>query len=316
MDQNGGDGVGRIVFADAFNFAEESYRELAAVAEIVRCDLDDRPGLMAAVGDAEIVVAEYARVDEALMAAAPRLRGVVVYGVGTDHIDLEAAAARGLTVRNTGGANANAVAELTFGLLLNCLRGIHRADRYVRAGGWTSGQSGALPDFFHGTELRGRVLGLVGFGNIGRRVAEIAAGFGMVPFHWQPRPAAGSAVPYLELGDLIARADVLSVHCSLNGESRGLLSRERLGAMKRGAVLLATSRGGIVDEEALADLLESGHIAAAGLDVFADEPILRSSPLLGAPNVVLTPHIGGSTAEAETEIARKIVGICREMLGV
>ena len=128
----------RIVLADTFNFAKESYEALSAMAEVVWCG--SRPGLLKAVGDADIVVTEYARVDEALMTAAPRLRGIVVYGVGTDHIDLEVAAARGISVRNTSGANANAnaVAELTFGLLLSCLRGIHKSDRYIRSGEWTS----------------------------------------------------------------------------------------------------------------------------------------------------------------------------------
>ena len=149
----------RIVLADAFNFAKESYEALSAMAEVVWCD--SRPGLLKAVGDADIVVTEYARVDEALMTAAPRLRGIVVYGVSTNHIDLEAAAARGISVRNTSGANANAVAELTFGLLLSCLRGIHKADRYIRSGEWTNRQSGSLPELFHGAELYGRTLGII-----------------------------------------------------------------------------------------------------------------------------------------------------------
>ena len=307
----------KIVLADAFNLSEEAYKKLISMAEVVRCDLNDRPALIAAVRDADVVVAEYAKINREIMDAAPQLKGIVVYGVGKNHIDLVAAAERRIEVANTAGANADAVAELTFGLLLNCVRRIHEADRYIRDARWQSGESAALPESFHGTELRGKSIGIVGYGNIGRRIAGIARGFGMVPYFWQPRPPKSEdETRFLSsLEELLSSVDILSVNCPLNEESRGLLSRERLGVIKKGVVLIATSRGNIVDEDALIELLASGHIAAAGLDVFASEPLPANSPLLSAPNVVLTPHIGGSTHEAEANISREIALQCKKMLG-
>ena len=305
----------KIVLADAFNLSEEAYEKLLSLAEVVRCDLGDRTGLLTVVNNADIVVAEYARIDREVMDAAPLLKGIVVYGVGKDHIDLVAAAERGIEVFNTAGANSNAVAELTFGILLNCARRVHQADRYIRDGGWQGGESGTLPDIFHGVELGGKSIGIIGYGNIGRRIADIARGFGMSPCYWQPsRPAIADDTPFLPLEELLSSVDVLSVNCPLNAESQGFLSRKRLAGTKRGVVLVVTSRGKIVDEEALVEFLASGHIAAAGLDVFAVEPLPADSPLLQAPNVVLTPHIGGSTYEAEANISRMIASRCQEIL--
>lgn len=305
----------KIVLADAFNLSEEAYEKLVSMAEVIRCDLNDRPALLSAVRDADVVVAEYAKINREVMDAAPQLKGIVVYGVGKNHIDLVTSAERGIEVANTAGANADAVAELAFGLLLNCVRRIHEADRYIRDKRWQSGESAALPESFHGTELRGKSIGIIGYGNIGRRIASIAQAFGMAPCCWQPRlPKMEDETRFLPLEELLSSVDILSANCPLNEESRGLLSRERLGATKKGVILIATSRGNIVDEEAMIEFLTSGHIAAAGLDVFASEPLPANSPLLNAPNIVLTPHIGGSTHEAEANISREIAIQCQKML--
>jgi D-3-phosphoglycerate dehydrogenase len=305
--------INKIVLADAFNLSENAYEELAFIGEVVRCDLGNRPGLFASVHDADVIVAEYARIDRELMDAAPRLKGIVVYGVGKDHIDLAAAAERGIKILNTAGANAGAVAELTFAVLLNCIRRVRQADQYIRDGRWQCGESASLPDSFHGTELAGKSIGVIGYGNIGRRIAGIARGFGMLPYYWEPNFVEAD-IPFLSLEKLISSVDVLSVNCPLNKESRGLLSRQRLLGTKKGVVLIVTSRGNIVDEEALAELLVSGHIAAAGLDVFSSEPLPADSPLLRAPNTLFTPHIGGSTHEAEANISRMIVSNCKAIL--
>jgi len=308
-------GKQKIVLADAFNLSDEAYEKLVSMADVIRCDLNDRSALLSAVCDASVIVAEYAKINREVIDAAPRLKGIVVYGVGKNHIDLVAAAERGIEVANTAGANADAVAELTFGLLLNCVRRVHDADRYIRDRRWKSGESAALPESFHGTELRGKSIGIIGYGNIGRRVAGIARAFGMTPYCWQPRPPkVNDETRFLPLEELLSSVDVLSINCPLNEESRGLLSRERLSTAKRGVVLVATSRGNIIDEEALVEFLASGHIAAAGLDVFASEPLPVNSPLLNAPNLILTPHIGGSTHEAETNISREIASQCKKML--
>jgi D-3-phosphoglycerate dehydrogenase len=309
--------VAKIVFADSFNITEKSSEKLESMADVIRCELEDRPALLAAIADADVVVAEYARIDETIINAAKNLRGIVAYGVGTNHIDLASAAARGIAVHNTPGANAVAVAEMIFSLLLNCMRRTHEADRYIKSGGWARGESGELPEEFHGTELYGKKIGIIGFGNIGARTARIAKAFGMMPFYWQPLLIAENDVATRvdTIEELISSVDVISVNCPLNDESRGLLSRGRLAMTKKGVVLVATSRGNIIDETALSDFLSSGHIAAAGLDVFSSEPIPPDSPLLGAPHIVLTPHIGGSTREAEGKISEMIVSICGGLLG-
>lgn len=232
---------------------------------------------------------------EEVIAAGARhgLRVIARTGVGYDTIDVAAATAHGVVVTTTVGSNTDAVADLTFALLLALARRIPYHDRLVRQGqGWTR---------VYGPELSGKTLGIVGLGMIGRAVARRAAGFGMRVVANDLAPDAGYAaaqgITYLALDELLEQSDVVTLHVTLNPTSQGLIGARELGLMKPAALLLNTSRGGVVDEAALCRALADGLIAGAGLDVFEREPPL-GSPLLALENVVLTPHCAGTSRES------------------
>ncbi len=301
----------KIIFADSFNLLDDIRKQFNALGNIIQLTLDQKETLMQEVSDTELVIAEYARIDEHLLERGRKLKGILVYGTGTNHVDLEAAESKGIPVANTRGANAGAVAELTFSLMLNCIRRTVNAHRYIRGEKWKSGDSGELPEEFTGTELRNKRLGIIGFGAIGRRVAEIGKGFGLEVSFYDPI-LPGDLSPELtarscnSLDALLQEADIVSVHAPLTPATCNMLNAEKLHLLKLSSILIVTSRGGIVDEEVLADMLERRKIAAAGLDVFRNEPLDKASKLLSLDNVVLTPHIGGSTRESVANISRSL----------
>lgn len=302
-----------IVFADSFHLSPAAEERIASIGTIFRCSLDERERLLAAAPGADLIVAEYARIDEELLARCEKLRGIIVYGIGVNHIDLEAASKRGVPVANSRGGNAEAVAELALSLMLECLRRTGRANSFITSGQWNAGDSAALPSWMQGRELKGKTLGILGPGAIGGRVGVLGEAFGMRVVVYGGNTYSG-AWSRLSLDDLLSAADIVSVNLPLVESTAGLLSREKLQRMKNGSLLVVTSRGGIVDEAALAMLLSAGHIAGAGLDVFAEEPLPASSPLLSAPNIVLTPHMGGSTEEAVINISNIIAECCAALL--
>ena len=215
------------------------------------------------------------------------LRVVVKYGSGMDNIDAEAAEALGVRVSSTPGANARSVAELAIALLLSLARSVATHDRGVRAGSWRR---------ITGVELAGKRLGVVGYGAIGREVTRIARGLDMDVVAHDPL-VEDADVALVPLAELLATSDAVSLHLPLTAETRGLVGRDELAAMKPTAFLLNTARGGLVDEDALADALRSGRLAGAALDGFAEEP-LGDSSLRELDNVVLSPHAGAATVEA------------------
>jgi D-3-phosphoglycerate dehydrogenase len=235
----------------------------------------------------------YCKFTEGLLARCPALRLISVWGTGTDHVDLEACRRRGVAVASTAGANALAVAEHTVALMLAAARQIPRLDRETRAARWTRGM---------GIQLHGKTLGIVGLGAIGRHVARMARGLGMRLLAWtyhpDPATAADLGVTLVGLDRLLAEADVVSIHVRQTPEATGLIGEEAIARMRRGAILVNTARGPIVERAALAAALQSGHLAAAGVDVFDVEPVPADDPLLAAPNVVLTPHCAGMVPEA------------------
>jgi len=250
------------------------------------------------------------QVSAELLDAAPQLKVIGRAGIGVDNIDLEAATRRGVLVMNTPGGNAVSVAEHTFALLLALARRVSAADQSTRSGEWRKNE-------FAGFELKGKTLGLVGLGRIGQEVARRALAFEMHVLAHDPFVAAALArdvgVELVSLDDLLGRADFLSLHVTLTPETQHLLDRERLAKCKRGLRVLNTARGELIDEAALAEALQSGQVAGAALDVFAGEPP-RDSPLLKLPNVIATPHIGGSTAEAQEEVGWRIAQQVRDYL--
>jgi glyoxylate reductase len=247
------------------------------------------------------------RVDAALLARVPSVRIVANCAVGVDNVDLAAARARGVVVTNTPGVLTDATADLAFGLLLAAARRIAEGDRMVRSGDFV----GWAPTLLVGKRVSGASLGIVGMGRIGQAVARRARGFGMHVAYAQPRRLdepieRGLGATWLGLDELFGASDFVSLHCPLTPETRGLVSRGRLLSMRKGSILVNTARGACVDEAALADALERGPLAAAGLDVFDDEP--RVPPrILALPNVVLTPHIASADAPTRRAMATNVV---------
>jgi glyoxylate reductase len=262
-----------------------------------------RPALLEAAREAEVLVTSYIdRVDEPLLAGLPRLRHLASYGVGVDHIDLEACRRRRLLVTNTPGVVTEATAEHTIALLLAAARRIAEGDRLIRRGGWTAVE----PSLLLGSSLDGKLLGLVGFGRIGQAVARRATGLGLRIAYTSPRPVPFPGARHLPLEQLLAEADVVSLHVPRTPATEGLLSRERLALLKPGAIVINTARGAVVDDAALAEALRSGRLAAAGLDVFRDEPRVPAA-YLDLENVVLTPHLGSGTRETRSAMALMVV---------
>jgi glyoxylate reductase len=236
------------------------------------------------------------RVDAELLDAAPGLKAIANYAVGTDNIDLDAATERGIPVGNTPDVLTDATADLAFALLLAAARGLPAAEASVRSGGWTTWQ----PDSYLGRQVHGATLGIVGLGRIGRAVAKRAHGFDMNVIHSN---TPSSRNPGLPLRQLLQQSDFVSIHSPLTPDTRHLIDARALSAMRPTAILVNTSRGPIVDQAALADALHAGTIAGAALDVTDPEPIPLDDPLLQAPNVLITPHIGSATHLARERMA-------------
>jgi glyoxylate reductase len=230
------------------------------------------------------------RVDGALIDGASRLRAISNYAVGYDNIDLAAASARGIPVGNTPDVLTDATADLTFALMLAAARRIPAATEAVRAGDWVTWE----PAMHLGAEVRGATLGIIGFGRIGRAVAQRAEGFEMEVVHG------------VALNDLLERSDFVSLHAPLTPETHHLIDRDALRRMRPTAILINTARGPLVDPNALREALVAGELAGAALDVTDPEPLPPDHPLLGAPNLIVTPHIGSATRAARermTELA-------------
>lgn len=255
-----------------------------------------------------LIVRNRTRVDAVLLAAAPRLKVVGRLGVGLDNIDLAACAARRIDVIPATGANARSVAEYVIGVALLLRRQAYGASAAVAAGEWPRA---ALSK---GRELAGSTLGIVGFGSIGRLVAELGNGLGLHVIGCDAAIAPDSAwwpeqntVPR-PLDELLREADIVSLHLPLTDETRRLLNARRLSLMKRDAILINTSRGGIVDEAALAASLRGGRLGGAALDVFEHEPLPAGSVLAGCPGLLLTPHIAGVTRESNARVSALVAG--------
>ncbi|TAM84087.1 MAG: hydroxyacid dehydrogenase [Candidimonas sp.] len=269
--------------------------------------VDNRPALLAAIAGIDaLIVRNRTRVDQALLDAAPRLRVVGRLGVGLDNIDMKACAARQVAVIPATGANAAAVAEYVIASALILTRKAYFHSAPTAAGAWPRA---ALSG---GHEIAGKTLGLIGFGSIGRLTARLAMALGMTTIAHDPALAADAAV-WRESGvaprsfnDVLRESDVISLHVPLIAQTRNLIDAAALSAMKPGAALINTSRGGIVDEAALAQALQSGHLGGAAIDVFATEPLPAGSPLAAAPNLLLTPHIAGVTVESNQRVGELI----------
>ncbi|HVO19883.1 MAG TPA: phosphoglycerate dehydrogenase [Anaeromyxobacter sp.] len=303
--------VGSKSFGKAF---PEHLRQLEEAGCEVIPNQVGRPYTAAELGEAlrgvDAIVTGTDELTAQVIASTDRLKTIAKHGVGLDNIDLQAARSRGIVVSAAFGAVHDSVADLTLALLLAVARGIVPSHLSTRAGRWKG---------FMGVELRGKTLGIVGLGRIGKEVALRAEAFGMRIVATDPYqdPAFSGAhqVRYLSLPELLAASDVVSLHAGLEQAGRPLLGAAELAMMRRGAILVNTGRGHLVDEGALADALREGKLLGAGLDVFREEPP-RGSPLLGLENVVLAPHMAGDTGEARRRMGEITVeNVVRVMRG-
>lgn len=263
------------------------------------------------LGDTEaLIVRSSVKVTADVMALAPQLRVIGRAGVGVDNIDCDAATDRGIVVMNTPGGNATSVAEHTLALVLSLARSVPSASASTKAGQWERKR-------FQGNEVLGKTLGIVGLGNIGRQVAERAKPFGMEIIAHDPfvssDAAKDSGVELISLDALLARADYLTLHLSLTPETTGLINSDTIARMKDGVRIINCARGELIDSDALSDAIAAGKVGGAALDVYDKEPP-GGSPLLAHEQVVATPHIGGSTAEAQAKVGIDIAGQVRDYL--
>ena len=266
--------------------------------------------LAAEIADADgLVVRSATKVNRELLEKAPKLRVIGRAGVGVDNVDMEAATNRGVLVMNTPGGNAVSVAEHTFALMLALARSVPSSNTAIQAGRWEKSSSGV--------ELRGKTLGLIGLGRVGIEVAKRARVFGMDVIAYDPYVTQAAAreveVELLPLEDVLKRTDVISLHTALSPATEKMINAAAIAQMKKGARLVNCARGELIDEVALAEALKSGQLAGAAVDTFAKEPP-KDSPLIGLPNVIATPHIAGSTAEAQEQVGTLIAQQDRDYL--
>lgn len=258
--------------------------------------------------DADLAVSNKCRIDEAVLAACPKLRWVGLTATGTDSLDLEACQRHGVAVANVPGYSTNSVAQHTFALLLELANGVAARNASLRDGYWQTD----VPDFYgirpH-FELAGRTFGVIGYGAIGQAAARIAQGFGMrvIAYTRNVRPQyAGDGVEFLPFEQVLAESDVVSLHCPATPETRGMINDKALGIMKPGAILLNTARGALVDEMAVCAALKVGRLGYYAADAFVHEPLDQKDALLRCPNVLLTPHVAWATQEALARLSAEV----------
>jgi len=301
----------KIVLAEKVSPATLAILQKEQGWNVVTADQIAPGGLPAELADADaLIVRSAVQADATLLAAAPKLRIIGRAGVGVDNIDAAEATRRGIVVMNTPGANAVAVAELTLGLMISMCRSIPRANATMHAAKWDKKS-------LQGSELRNKMLGIIGLGRIGLEVARRAQAFGMEVIGYDPFIAPVIArenhVALLSLDEVFAASDFLSLHVGLTPQTEGLINQKSIAQMKKGVRIVNCARGELIVDEALAEAVKSGHVAGAALDVFRHEP-LKDSPYFGIDNVLLSPHIAGSTDEAQEAIGIQLANQVRDYL--
>jgi len=291
---------------------EDVFSTLSDVADVRFCPFSSREELLEELKDAVAVIVGGTQIDEEFLDDAPKLKVVARFGVGYDNVDVEACTKRGIYVTHTPGVLSNAVAELTMGLMLCLSRRLLEADRYVRTE-WAKSHYFPLA-----IDLEGKVLGIIGLGRIGYAVARRAKAFEMRIVYYdlirKEDVERELEIRFMELDDLLKISDFVTVHVPLTSSTERLIGERELKLMKKDAYLINTSRGRVIDENALYRALKEGWIAGAGLDVFVREPLPSDSPLLELKNVVLTPHIGSATIETRRKMAQMDVENVRKVL--
>jgi len=295
----------KIVVLDAFgvNPGDLSWDFLKKYGQVDIYDRTEQSEMVSRGEGADVVLSNRTAITRALLEACPRIKFINTLGTGYDMIDLEACREHGVVVCNVPAYSSDSVAQLAFLLILNLTTDLNAFCRAVKEGKWT-GMAGFIYPNITYRELAGMKLGLIGCGGIGRRVAEMAAAFKMEVYATTRSRKSGreGAITYLTLDELLPICDVVSIHCPLNDETRGMVDEGFISKMKDGAILINTARGAILNEKAVAEALNSGKLAGAGLDVLAVEPPRPDNPLLHAKNCIITPHIGWATVEARRRL--------------
>lgn len=293
----------------ALNPGDLSYEPLRQFGELTVYDRTDTEAeAIARIGDSEIVLVNKVPITESLLAACPGIRLICVQATGYNVVDCAACARRGIPVTNVPSYGTAAVAQFTIALMLEICHRIGYHDELVHQGKWENCGSFCFWDTPQ-MELAGKTLGIVGFGRIGQAVAKAAKGFDMriLAYNRTRRPEGETLAQYVDLDTLLAESDFVTLHCPLTAATEKLINADALARMKDGAVLINTSRGGLVDENAVRAALESGHLRAAAVDVVTEEPITADNPLLGAPNCLITPHMAWAPVESRQRLLNCVI---------
>jgi len=307
----------KIVFLDAATLGGTSLEPIAVLGELVTYPTSTPEEALQRVADAEVLIINKVRVTDELMSAAPHLKLICESATGVNNIDIEAAGRRGIPVRNVAGYSTDSVVQLAFTQILALVSDPERFDKEVKDGSYS--RSGLFTDVSKPfTELAGKTMGIIGMGNIGSRVASVAAAFGMkVVYYSTSGTSHCTDYPSISLEELLSTADVVSIHCPLNGRTAGLIGRQQLAMMKPSAILVNMARGGIVDEAALSEAVGNGSIAGAAFDVFTTEPLPEDNPLLHCSRperLRLTPHVAWASSEALDRLVAGIAANIKESI--
>lgn len=299
----------KIVFLDAATMGDVSFSPISALGDLECFQTSDREEALQRVKDAEVLIINKIKVDKELVDAAPKLRLICEAATGVNNIDHEYAASKGIPVRNAVGYSTDSVVQMTFMMILSLVGRCRYFDDFVKSGEYS--RSGLFTDvstmFF---ELRGKRLGIIGLGNIGGNVAKVGEAFGMNVSYFSTSGTSHSKdYPSVDLDTLMSSSDIISIHAPYNERTAGLVGAEQLRKMKSTAYIVNMGRGGIIDEAALAEAIDGGWIAGAGVDVFTAEPLPADNPLLNVRNrdrLILTPHIGWASIEARERLVAMI----------
>lgn len=301
-----------VLFADNCYMSDEALQRLEGRGRIVWGDCASEDEFVELVGrvNPKVIISEYFKITGRIMEGSKALRGIVVWGIGYDHVDLESASERGIYIANTRGSNSESVAEHAFSLILGLSRKILQSDTFIRGGGWLCRQETGLPRDLMAHDLCEKTLGVIGLGAIGARVSGIGRALNMRVIAHDPYLSFDlirerGAEP-VELNTLLKESDFVTLHVVLNDETEKMIGERELEMMKASAYLINTSRGAIVDQEALIRAIREKKIAGAGLDVFSKEPVSAVNPLLKFDNVIVTPHCAGNSKEALTATSQMV----------
>lgn len=299
----------KMVFLDALTMGDTPLDEISALGELVCYPTSTKEEALARVGDCDVLMINKVVVDKELLDAAPMLKLICEFATGVNNIDLDAASQRGIPVRNVAGYSTDSVVQTTFMHMLSLLGNAPYFDASVKSGAYS--RSGLFTDLsvpFY--EITGKVLGIVGLGNIGQKVAHLAEAFGMKVIYYSTSGTAHSKeYECVPLERLMSESDVISIHAPLNERTKGLIGAEQLGMMKKTAFIINTGRGGIIDEAALAAAIDDDGIGGAALDVFSKEPLPEDNPLLHVRHpekLRFTPHTAWASVEARTRLAHLV----------